>query len=295
MGARASTQSASVTTPRMTADAHAQGYASSQSYRPFSNTTGAPPVTHVQNTVTIKNVVNLKKNSLKLAQLEEGDGRRVYSLSFNFDASVDGNAYVYYAASDHSQGEGKPSIVTSKMTHLAEVVPLPFQKGLKQTMTTPSEQALDLDQIPPQYLTSGEDTFPIVVCLVAKQDDPSVFPPSQTTFIRILTEEGALTPKVAKQKIFTNGQIFELKEIYGIEQSAEDIGGKECVICLENARDTAILPCRHMCLCDGCARQLKDQTSHCPICRGKIDSLLQIVLKSNARRGEVEEEPAVSN
>uniref|UniRef100_J3L002 RING-type domain-containing protein n=1 Tax=Oryza brachyantha TaxID=4533 RepID=J3L002_ORYBR len=43
-------------------------------------------------------------------------------------------------------------------------------------------------------------------------------------------------------------------EIYGIENTAnknalEDDSGKECIVCLSETRDTAVLPCWHMCLC----------------------------------------------
>jgi hypothetical protein len=45
--------------------------------------------------------------------------------------------------------------------------------------------------------------------------------------------------------------------------------GSECVICLCERRDTAVLPCRHMCLCDGCAQQLRFNTNKCPVCRAR--------------------------
>jgi hypothetical protein len=41
----------------------------------------------------------------------------------------------------------------------------------------------------------------------------------------------------------------------------------ECVICLTDARDTTVIPCRHMCLCYECALQLRLNTNRCPICR----------------------------
>lgn len=41
----------------------------------------------------------------------------------------------------------------------------------------------------------------------------------------------------------------------------------ECVVCLSDLRDTLILPCRHLCLCNSCADTLRYQASSCPICR----------------------------
>ncbi|XP_015414699.1 PREDICTED: RING finger protein 157 [Myotis davidii] len=50
----------------------------------------------------------------------------------------------------------------------------------------------------------------------------------------------------------------------------------ECVVCLSDVRDTLILPCRHLCLCNTCADTLRYQASNCPICRLPFRALLQI-------------------
>eukprot|EP00096_Caligus_rogercresseyi_P015218 TRINITY_DN766_c0_g1_i1.p2 TRINITY_DN766_c0_g1~~TRINITY_DN766_c0_g1_i1.p2 ORF type:complete len:285 (-),score=125.24 TRINITY_DN766_c0_g1_i1:1235-2089(-) len=41
-------------------------------------------------------------------------------------------------------------------------------------------------------------------------------------------------------------------------------------------RDTIILPCRHLCLCNACADSLRYQANNCPICRSPFRALLQI-------------------
>jgi hypothetical protein len=43
-----------------------------------------------------------------------------------------------------------------------------------------------------------------------------------------------------------------------------------------DVRDTLILPCRHLCLCYGCADSLRYQANNCPICRAPFRALLQI-------------------
>ena len=55
-----------------------------------------------------------------------------------------------------------------------------------------------------------------------------------------------------------------------------DDTGSECVICMCEVRDTLILPCRHLCLCNGCADNLRYQANNCPICRSPFRALLQI-------------------
>lgn len=52
--------------------------------------------------------------------------------------------------------------------------------------------------------------------------------------------------------------------------------GLECVICMSDMRDTLILPCRHLCLCQACADSLRYQANNCPICRSPFRALLQI-------------------
>merc|ERR1712176_1537645 len=62
----------------------------------------------------------------------------------------------------------------------------------------------------------------------------------------------------------------------GSNASATEEGGNpDCVICLSEPRDTAVLPCRHMCFCSYCAGIVRLQCDRCPVCRQKVASLLQ--------------------
>merc|ERR1719453_2581933 len=49
-----------------------------------------------------------------------------------------------------------------------------------------------------------------------------------------------------------------------------------CVVCLMEERDTAIIPCRHLCLCSACSDIVRLRSQSCPICRHPMRSLLQI-------------------
>jgi hypothetical protein len=48
------------------------------------------------------------------------------------------------------------------------------------------------------------------------------------------------------------------------------------VVCMCDSRDTIILPCRHLCLCNACADSLRYQANNCPICRAPFRALLQV-------------------
>jgi hypothetical protein len=138
---------------------------------------------------------------------------------------------------------------------------------------------------------------------------------SQTTYVELRRNAAADAPwaaHVLKQKIWVQGSSYELQEIYGIDACAAGAPassstdpssstadpsstaaadeGKECVICLCEPRDTTVLPCRHLCMCADCARQLRAQPSGnvCPICRNPCESLLEIKVVSTLDAHDVE-------
>lgn len=106
-----------------------------------------------------------------------------------------------------------------------------------------------------------------------------------------------------------DGLTYELQEIYGIDGSVaaapkhdggdatattgvggskdeiEIPDGAECIICMSEPRNTTVLPCRHMCLCSECAEALRKSSSTCPICRTRVEALLQI--RVEAKESEV--------
>lgn len=52
---------------------------------------------------------------------------------------------------------------------------------------------------------------------------------------------------------------IENKEL-SAEGSTDDCG-LECIICMSDIRDTVILPCRHLCICNNCADTLRYKVS----------------------------------
>ena len=69
----------------------------------------------------------------------------------------------------------------------------------------------------------------------------------------------------------------------------------ECVICMSDIRDTLILPCRHLCLCNGCADSLRYQANNCPICRAPFRALLQLrAVRKKVNKGDNETATNVS-
>ncbi|KAJ0089384.1 hypothetical protein Patl1_32080 [Pistacia atlantica] len=191
-----------------------------------------PPYVEHQKAVTIRNDVNLKKETLRLEPDEENPGR--FLVSFTFDATVAGRRTELLK-------EGN-----------MDVYPL----AVKAEAAPANQNGSDGNSIP------GPTNSQITQAVFEK-------------------EKGEYQVRVVKQILWVNGMRYELQEIYGIGNSVEgDVDandpGKECVICLSEPRDTTVLPCRHMCMCSGCAKVLRFQTNRCPICRQPVERLLEI-------------------
>lgn len=246
----------------------------------------APYVEH-QKAVTIKNDVNIKKETLMIEPDVENPG--FFLVTFTFDATVSGSITVLFFAK-----EGDGCILTSTKEDVLAPVTINFQQGLGQKFRQPAGTGINFSMFEEsELLKVGDmDIYPVAVKADASSDaDGSNETPtsgnktntnnSQITQAVFEKEKGEFRLKVAKQILWVNGMRYELHEIYGIGTSVEsDLDGndpgKECVICLSEPRDTTVLPCRHMCMCSGCAKVLRFQTNRCPICRQPVERLLEI-------------------
>ncbi|KAI4364363.1 hypothetical protein MLD38_020464 [Melastoma candidum] len=79
-------------------------------------------------------------------------------------------------------------------------------------------------------------------------------------------EKGEYRARVVKLILWVNSTRNELQEIYGIGNVVDgdtdgNDPGEECVICLSEPQETTVLPCRHMCMCSGCAQVLRYQSN----------------------------------
>uniref|UniRef100_A0A182MRZ6 RING-type domain-containing protein n=1 Tax=Anopheles culicifacies TaxID=139723 RepID=A0A182MRZ6_9DIPT len=51
-----------------------------------------------------------------------------------------------------------------------------------------------------------------------------------------------------------------------------------CIICEENDRAVAFVPCGHLCVCKGCARSICYYNPKCPLCRSYIKERLEVYI-----------------
>lgn len=79
---------------------------------------------------------------------------------------------------------------------------------------------------------------------------------------------------IESQILRYKGKNYVLKDFFGINAPDER---SECAVCLFNTKDTAILPCNHVCLCAGCGNWLRLQSNKkCPLCRVEAEGLIKL-------------------
>ncbi|KAG5522117.1 hypothetical protein RHGRI_034346 [Rhododendron griersonianum] len=249
-----------------------------------------PPPLYVdhQSAKKVRNYVNVHKDSIRVEADEENPGYHL--VSFTFDAIVDGSITIFYFGK-----EGPNCSFTVLYPKIHTPVKVPFQKGSSQKFCQPSGTGFDLGFVNINDLAkpSPEDVFPLVISaesssLSLSNDEPldesAMTTASHAQITQAILEksdESHFQVKVVKQILWAEGVRYELREIYGISSSTEatsneNDSGTECVICLTQPKDTAVLPCRHMCLCCECAKELRLQSNKCPICRQPIKELMEI-------------------
>ncbi|KAJ6828749.1 putative E3 ubiquitin-protein ligase LOG2 [Iris pallida] len=259
----------------------------------------APYVEH-QKAVTIKNDVNLQKETLRVEPDHDNPG--CFLVAFTFDATVPVSITVLFFGK-----EGFDCSLMAMKEDLLVPVTVAFKEGLGQEFRQPSGTGIDFSMFEEAELVKeGEmEVYPLVVKAEASPIDKQgsvesekvAAPNSQITqavFIR--RDNGEYHVRVAKQILWVNGTRYELQEIYGIGNSVDgDLDGndpgKDCVICLSEPRDTTVLPCRHMCMCSECAKVLRYQTNRCPICRQPVERLLEIKVNNQQQQQQELEAP----
>ncbi|XP_061233424.1 E3 ubiquitin ligase RNF157 isoform X4 [Neopsephotus bourkii] len=256
------------------------------------NFLGNRPV--VEPVKTLRSLINIRKDTLRLVKCSEEvktPGEEVskakvhYNVEFTFDTDARVAITIYYQASEEFHN-GVASYVPRDSSLQSETVH--YKRGVCQQFCVPShtidpsewsedELGFDLDR----------EVYPMVVQAVVDEGEEH----SGHCHVLLATFEkhsdGTFCVKPLKQKQVVDGVSYLLQEIYGIENKyntqdckvAEDEvsdNSAECVVCLSDVRDTLILPCRHLCLCNTCADTLRYQANNCPICRLPFRALLQI-------------------
>lgn len=251
-----------------------------------------PPPQATEPTKTLKSLVNIRKESVRFVKASDcsakinGDGTTkpsLYNIEFVFDADARCAITVYYFCIEDIGATGvsyipRDSSLSSETFH--------FKRGVGQVFSAPSHifnPALFSEE--DLSYNAEKDTFPVVIHCVVEEGSEDCRQSHTTIAVVDHHSDGTYALRALKQKIYVDGLCYLLQEIYGIENKLvskpigdedTDDNGSECVICMCDTRDTLILPCRHLCLCNSCADSLRYQANNCPICRAPFRALLQI-------------------
>ncbi|CAH8356648.1 unnamed protein product [Eruca vesicaria subsp. sativa] len=241
-----------------------------------------PPYVENQNAKKVRNDVNVHRDMVRLEVDDLVPGHHL--VSFVFDAIFHGSFTITFFAKEEPNCTFIPQF--------PEVYPptrFSFQKGPGQRFLQPSGTGTDLSFFALDDLSKPleEDVYPLVISaetLISPNpmSEQSSVHKQVTQAVLEKDNDGSFKVKVVKQILWIEGVRYELRELYGsttqgASSGLEDSGsGKECVICMTEAKDTAVLPCRHLCMCSDCAKELRLQSNKCPICRHPIEELLEI-------------------
>lgn len=94
-------------------------------------------------------------------------------------------------------------------------------------------------------------------------------------FLPTPTRLEKVTPVVVKRFTVTLAGVYVQQEIFG----RSDASSSECVICLEGELAAVLLPCRHLCVCRACLREI----DRCPICRAKFSTYVCFAEESESK------------
>lgn len=150
-----------------------------------------------------------------------------------------------------------------------------FAAGKQQVLLN---QAVDIKKWPLEvyfkFKKGRPDVIPVVFVLEANNVQ-------LVTHLSCQAQGTSLIIAMLKQKVVINGAEYPMEEVYGLaiagKEHDNDSVGEACVICLTDPRNTVVLPCQHLCLCEDCAGQLQAGAAlrgeKCPICRGEISGI----------------------
>ncbi|XP_072882607.1 E3 ubiquitin ligase RNF157 isoform X2 [Hemitrygon akajei] len=208
-----------------------------------------------------------------------------YNVEFTFDADAQVAITIYYQATEEFHN-GCASYTSKDCSLQSETVH--YRRGVCQQFCLPTHTIDPSDWMDEELVCNADGTvYPMVIHAVVDEGEEHMGHSHVllTTFDK--SPDGNCSVKPLKQKQVVDGVIYLLQEIYGIENKSNNQELKvpddelsdnsaECVVCLSDVRDTLILPCRHLCLCNACADTLRYQANNCPICRLPFRALLQI-------------------
>jgi len=228
----------------------------------------------------LRNPAHVRGKSIVLMPGHAGESS---ILRFGFDSLAPCQITVYRSAllvpSPHAAWEVESAAWSSP--------PVLFPSGLGQVHMVEWE-ALWLSQAASGTFESDGKHCPLLLELRVEKDADGMPPCTEWTICQLLTARGnsgkTRVEVMSQQFCYSDYQALEALEFFGSELTADGVTRQDCIVCQTEPRDTAVLPCRHLCLCSRCADYIRTRTQYhsykCPICREKIGRMMRIEVPS---------------
>jgi hypothetical protein len=107
-----------------------------------------------------------------------------------------------------------------------------------------------LAAIPPHTTGILTQQLAVVLSVTKKELNPHLYAMQTANVVRVAFDAAGLNPRWSRVPPVSTAEI------------------ENCVLCLNESRDTLLHPCRHFGLCGACATQV----ANCPVCRTRIVS-----------------------
>ncbi|KAF4668112.1 hypothetical protein FOL47_003176 [Perkinsus chesapeaki] len=207
--------------------------------------------------------IGIMKEALKPTPLPTDDARHIRWSRIPPDAGVMPTMAEPLAPASRARSEDDCRLeLSARMTNVSERLPFPNSaphllhalEGLC-SLTIDSGTSVDLI-IPPV----ADDVFPLMLLL----SDPS-----RPGWVLAL----CANQTVLGELVVTDDGALHCLTLFGLRPEDDST----CMICYDNVRSVALLPCGHCCLCYRCARHLRDQK--CPMCRTVFDAYVTIPVR----------------
>jgi len=251
----------------------------------------------------LRNPAHLRGKTLRLQSPPNADGSGT-QLCFEFDAAEPGMLTVHR----------KVKLLPSKLgSHYIESAlwssePFSFKAGIGQSHSLPWAQLPESAIATPQ-MGFGDVDLSDRLCDLLIELEAEPLPSAREKSVDVETGGSATIPdraktewtfardiadgamgsttangsgvEVIRQQVYcSSGEPLDVLEVFGSELAADGRNRQECIVCQCEPRDTAVLPCRHMCLCSGCAEYIRTRVQYrsfkCPICRERISRMMQL-------------------
>ena len=230
-----------------------------------------------------KNPIMLKKNDITLER--DSIQENIYYISFTYTSLYNFNLHIFFNSTENfnqlneniknnnTTYNYKPSVPLQAQTVVIKNVPAAINEKFLD-----KNAKIDLNEFINEKLSDKSYHDMIIECVVLKNEKVEC---ALSTYCKIIkTQDNRVKVKVETQKLNINGNWFETRDVYGLEESNSN--SNECEVCYTNKKNTIFLSCMHSYACNDCSVSVMSNGNKCPLCRQRIKGLLLIEEKKES-------------